>query len=122
MRNGMLSKDKQEHRAKRSHAAASQMSISKAQDEQAGEQFENDQPPWARLVVDRGEDHLREPLVIDPELCPRCDTSSDRRWTIEPASQDVLAEANVAPEVRVGDGVGKPESDESDEQACRTQT
>src|SRR5947209_4021332 len=96
------------------------MKLSKPQDEQARQHFEDDQPPRPRMVVDCRENDLREPLVIDPASFP----GSVRVgiWLNDGSrSQDVLPEAHVAPEIRVCYGVGKPKNDESDEQACRTE-
>ncbi len=91
------------------------MSIRESKDQEADKNLEDDQSDRPRLVVKTGEYHLGEPLMIDPGL-PASAIGVDIGRDDRTGSENVLAEADVSPEVGVGDGVAKPEKAEAGKQ------
>jgi hypothetical protein len=92
------------------------MRIAQSQDQQADDDLADNEADRSGKVVERGEDHLGQPFVIDPTLITgtiRVGVGLDDRSE----AKDVLAEPYVPPEVGVGNGVGKPEQAETDQQA-----
>src|SRR5262245_40306576 len=96
------------------------MTVAKADDEQSDDDLDGDQAVRPGRFVDRRKDHLGKPLMIEPELAGGpigVGVDLDDRT----GPEDVLAEADMAPEIRVGDRIGEPEYAEADEQAPRGQ-
>src|SRR5262249_24016802 len=80
----------------------------------------DDQAPRSQPIVDTGEDHFRQPFMIDPIL-----PGSAIRVGVGPdegtRSENVLTEVNMTPEVGVGDGFGEPEQTKAGEQEQRAE-